>query len=47
MQTKNLENDIHTDKQKENLNFIDRWNNGLMDKEEYQKIVDECLELID
>ena len=43
MQNENLnkDNDI------ENLNYIDKWNNGLLEQEEYQKIVEECLELID
>lgn len=43
MQNENLNKDNNI----ENLNYIDKWNNGLLEKEEYQKIVEECLELID
>ena len=34
-------------KEETSKNFIDRWNNGEVQGEEYKKIIDECLQLMD
>lgn len=38
---------IKNDKEIKPVDYVEKWNSGQIDKEEYQKIVDECLALID
>ena len=43
------ENIVATKNEKEikPVDYVEKWNSGQIDKEEYQKIVNECLALID